>query len=151
MVPPFRCGRISAWHISERFFVFSIYWRPWAHRGGGNTWCGLKERHGNRWLDAAARGPLFLSFFRPVLAPGPNDSNLGVSESSNSSLAGLLSGLRAEGYSSLWLTPTRPERRRAASTTTPADAVRAKPSPGDWLTCTQTHFLKQLQVCSAIG
>lgn len=72
MVPPFRCGRISAWHISERFFVFSIYWRPWAHRGEGNTWCGLKERHGNRWLDAAARGPLFFVFFSPsFLLPDP--------------------------------------------------------------------------------
>lgn len=77
------------------------------------------------------RPSVFCLFFAQFFAPGPNDSNLGVSESSNSSLAGLLSGLRAEGYSSLWLTPTRPERRRAASTTTPADAVRAKPSPGD--------------------
>lgn len=78
----------------------------------GNTLCSLGKRHSNRWLDATARGPLFFClFFFPVLAPGPDDSNLGVSESSDSSLAGLLSGPRAEGYSSLWL--TQPPAREA--------------------------------------
>ena len=50
------------------------------------------------------------------MTPGPNDSNVGVSESSDSSLAVLLSGLRAAGYSSLLLTQTRPERRHATTT-----------------------------------
>lgn len=84
----------------------------------------------------------FVVFFL-VLAPGPNDSNLGVSESSDSSLAGLLSGPRAEGYSSLWLTQPWPERRHAASATTAADADGAKQSPRNTRTCTWIYSITE--------
>lgn len=33
------------------------------HTEGGNTLCGLGQRHSNRWLDTTARGPLFFFVF----------------------------------------------------------------------------------------
>lgn len=84
----------------------SIYKRS---KGWERAFEAPSKKHTNRWLDATARGPVVFGFFvvvvdvppTPTLAPGTRDSHLGVSESSDLSLARLLSGPRAEGYSSL--------------------------------------------------